>query len=356
LIFLSLLALAPIFTVGVLLVGFRIPAARAMPVAYFVTLLIAALAWRVSPLGIAAASIQGLLLAATLLYIIFGALLLLATLSASGAVATIRDAFTRISPDRRVQAIIVGWLFGSFIEGASGFGTPAAVAAPLMLALGFPATAAVMVGLIIQSTPVSFGAVGTPILVGVSGGLNADLAREYMAAGGWEFRAYLEHVAVRVAAIHAVAGTLIPLFLCALLTRFYGARRSAREGLAAWPFALFAAFSFTIPYLLCAVLLGPEFPSLVGGAVGLAIVVGAARRGWLVPSRVWDFPPREAWDGDWTGTLSVATHYEHGTLSPARAWLPYGVVALLLLLTRLPWLGIGQRLAAIDIGTRQHPG
>ena len=59
----------------------------------------------------------------------------------------------------------------SFIEGASGFGTPAAVVAPLLLALGFPAMAAVMVGLIIQSTPVSFGAVGTPILVGVEPGL-----------------------------------------------------------------------------------------------------------------------------------------------------------------------------------------
>lgn len=136
---LSLLALLPIATVGVMLVGWRLPASRTMPVAYLVTLLLSAVVWKTSALGLATASIQGLILAASLLYIIFGALLLLATLSASGAVATIRDAFTRISPDRRVQAIIVGWLFGSFIEGASGFGTPAAIAAPLMLALGFPA-------------------------------------------------------------------------------------------------------------------------------------------------------------------------------------------------------------------------
>lgn len=122
-----------------MLVGWRLPASRTMPVAYLVTLLLSAVVWKTSALGLATASIQGLILAASLLYIIFGALLLLATLSASGAVATIRDAFTRISPDRRVQAIIVGWLFGSFIEGASGFGTPAAIAAPLMLALGFPA-------------------------------------------------------------------------------------------------------------------------------------------------------------------------------------------------------------------------
>ncbi len=165
---LCLLALAPILTVAVLWVGFRWPAKRAMPLAYGITLLLALTVWQVKPLVALAASIQGLILAASLLYIVFGALLLLATLTLSGAVSAIRAAFTRVSPDRRVQAIVIGWLFGSFIEGASGFGTPAAVAAPLLLALGFPAMAAVMVGLIIQSTAVSFGAVGTPILVGVT--------------------------------------------------------------------------------------------------------------------------------------------------------------------------------------------
>ena len=67
--------------------------------------------------------------------------------------------------------IIIAWLFGSFIEGVAGFGTPAAVAVPLLVGLGFPGMAAVTAGMIIQSTPVSFGAAGTPILVGVSTGL-----------------------------------------------------------------------------------------------------------------------------------------------------------------------------------------
>ncbi len=70
-----------------------------------------------------------------------------------------------------MQVIIIAWLFGSFIEGSAGFGTPAAVAVPLMVGLGFPAMAAVVAGMIIQSTPVSFGALGTPILVGVSTGI-----------------------------------------------------------------------------------------------------------------------------------------------------------------------------------------
>src|SRR5699024_12036890 len=97
---------------------------------------------------------------------------LLATITRSGAIETIRSGFIAISPDRRVQVIIIAWLFGSFIEGAAGFGTPAAVVAPLLLALGFPAIAAVLAGLIIQSTPVSLGAVGTPLVMGVGSGLS----------------------------------------------------------------------------------------------------------------------------------------------------------------------------------------
>lgn len=141
---LSLLALTPILLVGVLLVGFRLPAMYAMPAGYIVVVGIAVHFWNTEWTAVAASSLQGLILALGLLYIIFGALLLLSTLTKSGAITTIRRTFTDISPDRRVQAIIIGWLFGSFIEGASGFGTPAAVVAPLMLALGFPAMAAVI--------------------------------------------------------------------------------------------------------------------------------------------------------------------------------------------------------------------
>ena len=159
---LSLLALAPILTIGVLLVGFRWPAIKAMPIGYVVVVLVGLLVWDLGIVSVAASTVQGLLIALSILYIVFGALLLLATLSESGAVDTIRSGFTNISADRRVQVIVIAWLFGAFIEGAAGFGTPAAVAAPLLLALGFPAMAAVMSGLIIQSTPVSFGAAAEP--------------------------------------------------------------------------------------------------------------------------------------------------------------------------------------------------
>jgi lactate permease len=347
---LSLLAFAPIVVIGVLLVGFRWPAKHAMPIGFLVVVGIAFAVWGVDLLTVVASSLQGLVIAGQLLYIVFGALLLLATLTKSGAIRTIRAAFTRITPDRRVQAVIVGWLFGSFIEGASGFGTPAAVAAPLLLALGFPAMAAVMVGLIIQSTPVTFGAVGTPVLVGVSGGLEgAPLYQAELEALGLTHGGYLNLVAAQAAVIHAIVGTLIPLFVVCLLTGFFGERRRFGDGLRVWPFALFAAFAMTIPYVLVANFLGPEFPALLGGLIGLAIVVAAAQRGFLVPKQSWDFAPRERWLPEWMGNVDPDDAEEHAHMTVVKAWTPYLLVAGILVLTRLPQLPIREALEGIDL-------
>ncbi|MBE3001520.1 L-lactate permease [Nocardiopsis sp. HNM0947] len=337
---LSLLALAPIVLVGILLVGFRLPAMYAMPVGYIVVVGIAVYFWQTEWVAVLASSIQGLILAVGLLYIIFGALLLLATLTKSRAIATIRRTFTDISPDRRVQAIIIGWLFGSFIEGASGFGTPAAVVAPLMLALGFPAMAAVMVGMVIQSTPVSFGAVGTPVLVGVSGGLEGGGGVEERAAAlGMSFPEYISEIGFQTVLLHAGAGTFVPLLICCMLCGFYGKERRFSDGLGAWKFALFAAFALTIPSVLYNYFLGVEFTSLLGGLTGLVIVVLAARKGFLLPKTVWDFPPREDWLARWTGKIesgdgsseAVSTEHRIGLL---RAWAPYLMVAAVLVITR----------------------
>ncbi|HUE95012.1 MAG TPA: L-lactate permease [Longimicrobiaceae bacterium] len=349
---LSVLALTPLVAIGILLVGFRWPAKHAMPVGYAIVVAVALGVWGLDVVDVAAASIEGLIIAAGLLYIIFGALLLLATLTESGAILTIRQAFTRISPDRRVQAIIIGWLFGSFIEGASGFGTPAAVAAPLLLALGFPAMAAVMVGLVIQSTPVSFGAVGTPILVGVFGGLTGSPAVEgHIATLGMTMPDYLAHVAVRVAILHAAAGTLIPLFVVCMLTRFFGRNRSFAEGLGAWKFAVFAAFAMTIPYVTVAAVLGPEFPALLGGLIGLGVVTVAAQRGFLLPEKVWDFPPRAAWEREWMGNVDPEKELasQRPTIGLVRAWVPYLLVAVILVLTRIPQLPLQSTLSGITV-------
>ena len=104
-----------------------------------------------------------ILIAIIQMAIIFGAILILNTLKQSGAMETINHGFRGVTTDRRNQVIIIGWLIGAFIEGPAGFGTPAALAAPLLVGLGFPSLAAAMSTLILNSSPVSFGAAGTPI-------------------------------------------------------------------------------------------------------------------------------------------------------------------------------------------------
>ncbi len=336
---LALLSLLPIAAVALFLVILRWPASRAMPISYVVAVALALFVWRVPGVQVAAASMKGIIVAVELLYIIFGAILLLNTLRESGALQTIRSSFSNISPDRRVQVIIVAWLFGSFIEGSAGFGTPAAVAVPLLVGLGFPALSAVISGMIIQSTPVSFGAVGTPILVGVSTGLAGEGTIDAFATGaGYESsRALLSLIGLRVAFLHAIGGTLIPLFVVSIMTGMFGKRRSYVDGLRVWPFALFAAFSMTIPYLAVAYLLGPEFPSLLGGLIGLSIVVPAAKAGFLVPpaSETWDFDSADNWPQEWTGSTVITQAVAHGRQPNLwMAWFPYLIVAALLVLTR----------------------
>lgn len=339
---LALFALLPILVIGALLLWLRWPAKYAMPVGLAVVVVVALTVWKMSWTTIGASAVQGLLIAIGLLWIVFGALLLLETITKSGALQSIRAGFTSISADRRVQVVIIAWLFGSFIEGAAGFGTPAAVVAPLLLALGFPAMAAVMAGLIIQSTPVSFGAVGTPMITGVGTGLagtDGNFVPNVQAradALGLDHAGFVAHTATQVATIHAIVGILVPLFLVCLMTGFFGERRSFRAGLAVAPFTVYAALAMVVPYVTVAYVLGPEFPSMIGGFIGLVLVMYTSSKGFLMPKDVWDFPSRERWSDRWMG--SVNPDAEAATLTKkmpiALAWSPYVIVAALLLLTR----------------------
>ncbi|MCL1478486.1 L-lactate permease [Marinobacter sp. M3C] len=329
-------AFVPILLAGILLIGLRWPASRAMPLVYLASVGIALVAWDMSFNRVLASSLQGLVVTVGLLWIIFGAILLLNTLKHSGAIMVIRAGFTTISPDRRIQAIIIAWLFGCFIEGASGFGTPAAIAAPLLVAVGFPAMAAVLMGMLVQSTPVSFGAVGTPIIVGINTGLDTATIGAQLAANGSSWDAYLQLITTQVASIHAIVGTFMPFIMVIMLVRFFGKDRSWRAVFEVLPFALFAGLSVTIPYVLTGIFLGPEFPSLLGGLVGLAIVTTAARKGFLVPKTTWDFADRKDWPQEWLGSIEMKLdELTARPMSSFRAWSPYLLVAVLLVVSRV---------------------
>ncbi|MCJ8141523.1 L-lactate permease [Ancylobacter sp. A5.8] len=348
---LALLAFLPILSAGVLLIGFRIPARIVMPITYAMAVVIALFVWGVSANRVIASSLQGLIQTIGLLWIIFGAILLLNTLKHSGAISTIRAGFTSISPDRRVQVILIAWLFGSFIEGASGFGTPAAVAAPLMVAVGFPAMAAVVFGMMIQSTPVSFGAVGTPLIVGVQTGLDQAAITARLTEAGSSWQAFFHVITSEVAIIHAICGTLMPLFLIVVMTRFFGRNKSWTEGLSIAPFAILGAFAMTIPYVASAVFLGAEFPSLIGGLVGLALMTAAARARFLIPKDSWDFAPPSEWPKEWFGAVDIKLdNLAKRTIPLALAWAPYVILAVVLVISRtIPSIGSALKAATVPV-------
>src|SRR5699024_11282640 len=144
---------------------------------------------------------------------------------------------------------------------------------------------AVLAGLVIQSTPVSFGAVGTPMVLGIGSGLSqedgsmsADVA-ERAGQLGLTQAEFVAHTATQVALIHGICGIFIPLLLACMMTGLFGANRRVADGLAVAPFAVYSALAMIVPYLIVATLLGPEFPSLLGGLIGMAVVVNSSRTG-----------------------------------------------------------------------------
>ena len=322
---LLLAALTPLIAVLGLLVILRLPAARAMPFSLAITAGVSVGVWQVPVRQVLAAAAEGAVIAASILWIVFGALLLLKVLTASGAMDVIRDGFTRIAPDPRAQIIVIAWLFGAFLEGAAGFGTPAAITAPLLVALGFKPMSSVVLALIADSSPVAFGAIGTPVVIGLAQGLEVDgeVASAIAGVGSEKMGPFLDAVAVQAATVDIFVGSLIPLVLILVYSRFFDIRRSWKVGFGAWKFALLAGFAYTLPALSVAALLGPELPALIGALCGLAIMVPIARKGWLLPDAV-----RPAAISANQGKVAVAS------MSLRRAWAPYLLLAVLLVITR----------------------
>ena len=233
----ALLAFIPIVFCVVVMAIFNWPAKIAMPISWLITAVLGLLVWELDVLAIIAYSVSGLFNSIEVMIIIFGAILVMNTLKMSGGMVAINNGFRSISPDARVQAVIIGFLFVSFIEAAAGFGTPAALAAPLMISLGFPPVAAVVVALICDSASVAFGAIGTPVQQAITclGGTEALDA------------AYIQQMSLWTALPHAVVMVFLPFLANAIMCKFFSKDKSIKPALQALPFCLFAGACFAVP-------------------------------------------------------------------------------------------------------------
>ena len=343
-----LIAVAPLVTIAVLMVGLYWPATRAMPVAWLVAIG-AGVYWGMNAQWIAAASIVGFITATNILWIVFGAILLLYTLKETGAFDVISQGFASVSEDRRVQVVLLVFLMGSFIEGAAGFGTPAAIIGPLLVGLGFPPLAAVVVALTGNLMAITFGAVGTPLIIGMIDIFESVSRIQTQVTGEAGFAsvaAWVGEIGMWAATFHVITGITLPFIGVAMMTRFFGEERSIRPALEVLPLTLFAWASFSIPYWLTAAFLGPEFPGLIGSMVGLFVTVGALRAGFFHPDDEWRFAPQSSWPDHWVGDIEPGESTDDGpsvaadggtvqSMSLPLAWAPYVILAVLLVLTRV---------------------
>ena len=239
-------------------------------------------------------------------WIVLNAIFLYDITVVTGTLETFKAALASLSADRRLQALLVAFSFGAFVEGAAGFGTPVAVSAAMLIALGFRPLPAAGLALIGNTAPVAFGALGTPLiaLAGVTGLPLADLS--------------------------AMVGHQLPIFSVIVPFWLIWAMAGRRAMIDVWPACLAAGASFGISQYLMSTLHGPWLVDVVSALVSIGAVV-ALLQVWK-PKTVWRFPEESPDSGraEWSRTPP------QGSLS--RALLPWMLLSVFVLVWGLPYV------------------
>ncbi|WKZ25110.1 MAG: L-lactate permease [Patescibacteria group bacterium] len=302
-----LAVIAPIAVLFLSVIAFRRSAFFSATAALLCLWLISSFYWLMTPTRLLASSAKGFFIATEIALIIFGALLIFNLLKRVGFFSSFSHLLAGISKDLRVQVILIGLTVSAFIEGASGFGTPALVVVPLLMSLGFAPILSVTLALIGNSVPVMFGAVGLPVVYG----LGSVLSSEQLVLP--EFLRIISLVTPWVAALIALI-----LVSVAVLGRGGG----FRDILKTVPFALLASLAFSLPTILTARFFGPELPSLVGGGVGIVLIILLIRSRVALPSFIPDY-------------LKVKEEKREYKKMGILSFSPYILLVLLLVLSRL---------------------
>ena len=288
-----------------------VPSHIALPVSAVLVYVLQLVYFASNPNLVNATVIKGILAALTPISIIWGAVLLNKTMEHSGAWKNVTSWLYGISPNRVAQLMVIGWAFAFMIEGASGFGTPAAVAAPILVALGFEAIPVALLALIMNTVPVSFGAVGTPTWFGMG---QLGLSQEQ-----------LLEIGLKSAFIHSIAALVIPIIALSFVVSWKEISRNLL-------FVYLSILSCVVPYTLLATI-NYEFPALVGGAIGFLLSILMAKRGIGLASATDQRTSPE--QGEVTNTRTLV-----------KAFSPIIGTILLLIITRIPELGIRDLLNA----------
>ncbi|GAB4515747.1 MAG: L-lactate permease [Anaerolineae bacterium] len=230
-------------------------------------------------------------------WIVIGAIFLYDIAVESGTFDQVKEAIASISPDRRIQTLLIAFSFGAFIEGAAGFGTPVAISAAMLMGLGFPALPAAGLALIGNTAPVPFAALGTPIIALASvTGLPVD-------------------------ALGAMVGrqlALFPLLIPFWLVWVLAGRRATLE---VWPACLVCGATYTAVQVAVSAWHGPYLVALAASVASI-LALTLLMRFWQ-PASLWHFPHER-------GTASAVDTASSGAgHTSLRAWTPWALLLTL---------------------------
>ncbi len=212
----------------------------------------------------------------------------------TGQFEVIKNSLASISDDRRLQALLIAFSFGAFLEGAAGFGTPVAISAAMLVGLGFNPLYAAGLCLLANTAPVAFGAIGIPIVVGAQ-------------VSGVDLMALSQMVGRTLPFV----SVLIPLYLVILMSGW-------KKGLEVWPAAIVSGGSFAVTQWWSSNYLGPMLPDILASIVSIFCLVIFLRK-WH-PENSWRFPEEGASSG------KEKLRYTGGQLF--RAWAPFLILSI----------------------------
>jgi lactate permease len=239
-------------------------------------------------------------------WIVLAAIFLYNLTVETGQFEIVKHSVTALSDDRRLQALLIAFSFGAFIEGAAGFGTPVAISAALLLGAGFQPLQAAGLALLANTAPVAFGALGTPILT-LANVTGLDVHK-----------------------LSAMAGRQLPFFSLIVPAWLVWVMAGFRGVVGVWPALLVCGGSFAVVQWAVSNYHGPELVDVIGGLVSLVALAGFLRI-WH-PRETWHFPHEE------TEALSPQAKVppSYTTRQVVSAWVPWLLLTVFVFLWGLP--------------------
>lgn len=298
----ALLAFLPIFCFLICLLVFKLKGYQAGFITVIVASVVAFYAYGMPFSLIGASFVQGFAQGMwPIAWIIIAAIFLYKLSVKSGSFEVIKESVMSITPDHRIQVILIGFCFGSFLEGAIGFGGPVAITAALLVGLGLKPLNAAGLCLIANTAPVAFGAVGIPIIA----------MSNLVGVEQYEISAMVGRMLVPLS-------LSVPFFIVFLMDGVKGVKET-------FPAVLVAALSFTITQFISSNYLGAELPDIVSAVVSLACTT--------IFLKFWS--PKNIFRLDDLTDFSHHTQLEFGKVF--KAWLPFILLIVCIIVWTQPW-------------------